>query len=288
MTAIIKSPDDLMKLEDNFFIGEAPEMTDSSITFKGKGNVLFVEKGVRLRSSKVAFEGNNGLVMLGGNKHPYMLDTTVYNNCSVIFGRDNYFNGVCRIIVSEQCSVIVGNECLISFGIWIRTADPHLVFDSSTHQRVNISRNVLIGDHVWIGQNALILKGTRIGSGSIIGAMSLVAGKTIPSNSSWGGNPAKQIKSGIFWEGSCVHAWTSKKTKRFSKWDGNEFIFEHNNDNNSVSTELSSFPKGKASASERANWYLDGFFEKSEKNRFAIPPLPKRNGLRILNRFLKQ
>ena len=79
----------------------------------------------------------------------------------------------------------------------MRTADPHLIYNIVDNQRINHSRSIYIGDHVWIGQNAMILKGSSIHSGSVIGAMSLVAGKTIHSNSCWGGNPVRMLKENI-------------------------------------------------------------------------------------------
>ena len=70
-----------------------------------------------------------------------------------------------------------------------------------------------MGDHVWLGQTATVLKGTQVDSGSIIGAMSLVAGKRIGHNESWGGNPARRLGDGVFWERSCVHNWQQEQTE---------------------------------------------------------------------------
>lgn len=282
---VIEEPSELLTLDDNVMFGCPPEMVNSTITIKGKNNVLFIEEGVKLRSSKITFEGNNGLIMLGKNRHYYVLDISINNNCSVILGRNIYFNGACHIIVSEQCSVVMGDDCLVSFEVWIRTADPHLVYDSITHKRINASRNVYIGDHVWLGQHAFVLKGTTVGSGSIIGAMSLVAGKTIPSNESWGGNPAKQIKRNVFWEESCVHTWTSKKTKKHAKWEGNEFIFEPSND--SLFSNGTAFPKGSTPALDRLDWYRGICYENSVKNRFFIDAPQQPGRLQKLKRLLR-
>lgn len=61
--------------------------------------------------------------------------------------------------------------------------------------------------------------------GSIIGAKSLVSGKKIPSNTIWGGNPAKQIKSNIFFDSRCVHSYTSKKTEKTLKNTSKNWIY---------------------------------------------------------------
>ena len=274
----IQSAEGLLDMQDNVFAGALPVLSNSSITIKGKNNHLYFEEGVRLESSRITLEGNNGLVMLGRSRHAYKVDLSINTNCSIVFGRDNYFNGQLHIIASEGRNVVVGDNCLLSFGIWIRTADPHLVFDCETHERINYSKDVVIGDHVWIGQNAMMLKGTTIGSGSIVGAMSLVSGKCIPSNTSWGGNPAKQIKSGIFWEESCVHSWTPKKTKARAKWEGSEFIF--NQDETCLLTKRRPFPKSITPAIERCEWHLSHGYDSRATNRFAIGQQPpgKDNG----------
>lgn len=83
-------------------------------------------------------------------------------------------------------------------GIWIRNADPHLIYDINTKKRINNTKSIFIGDHVWLGQSVIILKGTQIASGSIVGAMGLVSETMIPSNECWGGVSAKRIRGGVF------------------------------------------------------------------------------------------
>ena len=37
------------------------------------------------------------------------------------------------------------------------------IYDAETQERINPSRNAMLGDHVWIGQSAMLLKGaTRV------------------------------------------------------------------------------------------------------------------------------
>jgi len=107
-------------------------------------------------------------------------------------------NGKLNIVVSEQKNIFIGDGCLFSFDIWIRTGDAHLIYDSNLKSRINFSGSIYIGDHVWIGQHVFILKETKIGSGSVIGSMSIIPGKILESNASYAGNPVKKIKSNIF------------------------------------------------------------------------------------------
>ncbi|MFE4813367.1 hypothetical protein ACFQ9Y_19885 [Peribacillus simplex] len=68
---------------------------------------------------------------------------------------------------------------MLSSGVVVRLADPHLVYDGTTRKRINRTKSVYLGDHIWIGQDVMILKGVEVGTGSILGAMSLVT-KIVP------------------------------------------------------------------------------------------------------------
>ena len=251
------------------FLAPPPSLqNNASITFAGKNNVLLVEPGVKIEG-RVKFQGDNSLVVLSSNKHTYFLNLTLHNNCSFAMGSDNYLNGTLNVIVSEERHVLIGSGGLYSFGIWIRTADPHLVYDSTTLQRINPSKDVLIGDHVWLGQSSFILKGTTIGSGSIVGAMGVVAGKTIPSNTSWAGNPAKQIASDIFWDGRCVHSWTKTETAANQQYKSRNYIYKQEGSAIGLRN-LANELHGAGTALERANLCEKHLLNNSDPNRFAI------------------
>ena len=265
----ITTGEELLSITGNSFIGTIPEMSNSSIEFNGTGNVLYCEEGVKMRGSRLLFNGDNAVIALGKSRHTYVLRVTVNNNCSALFGRNIYFNQALNAIASEECSIVMGDECLVSFGVWIRTADPHLVYSATSHERINPSKDVVIGDHVWIGQNALILKGSNIGSGSIIGGMAVVSGKRIESNTSWAGNPAKFIAGDLFWERSCVHTWTTENTEKHKTYPSSEFIFSP--DKTTISAkDLSARLSGLSGSKERLDYWLSLSYENRSRNRFAI------------------
>lgn len=99
------------------------------------------------------------------------MDCWCSNNSVVVLGRNIYINSYSSYILvlatTERENIIIGRDCLLSYGICMRTADLHIVYDCNTKKRINYSKSILNGDHVWIGQSALILKGSRIGSGAI-------------------------------------------------------------------------------------------------------------------------
>lgn len=202
------------------------ELCNLQIKFTGKNNILAVEEGVRFNKSSIVFSGNNSVVYLSRNRHPYKLNVLMNTDNALYIGQNTYINQQIHIILSEHQNIIIGSECLLSLGIWLRTADPHLVYDAKTHQRINPSKSILIGDHVWIGQDSLILKGTMIGSGSIVGGHSVVSNKVIPSNTVWGGNPARQLRGNVFFKSDCVHNWTAKDTEQHQMCDDQDNIYK--------------------------------------------------------------
>lgn len=287
---VIKQASDFDRLEDNLLLGTLPLLQkNASITFTGKNNVLLAEPGVKIEGG-IKFQGDNSLVVLSSNKHTYFLNLTLHNNCSFIMESDNYLNGTLNVIVSEERHVLIGSGGLYSFGIWIRTADPHLVYDSTTLRRINPSKDVLIGDHVWLGQSSFILKGTTIGSGSIVGAMGVVAGKAIPSNTSWAGNPAKQIASNIFWDGRCVHSWTKTETAANQQYKSHNYIYKQ--DGSAIGLrDLADELHGAGTALERANLCEKRLLNNSNPNRFAInatAPNPSKNSESPFRKLFKK
>ena len=283
----ITEPELLKNLPDgNTFIGTFPSMKNSSINFNGSNNIFYCDANVRLVNTTLTFNGNNCVIYLCQNKHPYKLDVVTYNNSAFYIGRDNYFNKKLSAILSEQKHIFIGDDGLFSFGIWMRIADPHLIYDISSKKRLNPTKSIYLGDHVWVGQSALLLKGTQIHSGSIVGAMSVVSGKTIPSNTSWAGNPAHQIAENIFWTGKCVHTWQDNETSQNATCDTNLYTYKHTK-NEFISFEQIDTALTSAATAQDRYIYLSNLTKNKKKNRFALSGAPhKKGGYSILNHLI--
>ena len=106
--------------------------------------------------------------------------------------------------LQEYTSVTIGNDCMFSYDIDMRTNDGHSIFDIKTGKNINStyeiskSRSIVIGNHVWVGMRSIVLYHTEIGDGSIIGANSLVKNR-IPNNCIAVGSPAKVVKTDVAW-----------------------------------------------------------------------------------------
>lgn len=188
-----------------------------------KGNI-FERHNVFMRGLRLAFYGRDNEVILGGIKpsaltnchieihgshHKVMIesgvgakDLTIYcadTNCLVHIKEDTQISGKTELAVMEGTKIEVGKDGLFSANITLRAGDSHSVIDATTGERINHSKDIIVGDHVWIGNTVIVTKGTVIGDHSVVATGSVVTGKTFPANSAIGGNPAKVIKEGVSW-----------------------------------------------------------------------------------------
>ena len=122
------------------FFSSTSVLLNSAITFSGENNILFCGKDVVLSDCNINFNGNNSVIYLCSSRHEYKLNVTANHNCAFYAGKDNYFNGILNVVLSEQKHVFIGNEGLFSFGIWLRVADPHLVYSVADKKDVIIQK----------------------------------------------------------------------------------------------------------------------------------------------------
>jgi acetyltransferase-like isoleucine patch superfamily enzyme len=184
--------------------------------------VLIIENPEAVRARlKVTFCGAEGRITLRGSHIPRgeirclednasaditcsndqtVLDLWLYKHSlfamkarSVMFGLHAY--------VYDRTKITIGENCLFSNGISLRTSDHHSIIDLDTLQQLNFPADIIIGDHVWICPDVMVLKGVEIGAGSIIASRALVQ-KSVPPKELWGGVPARMIKQRVSWVGS--------------------------------------------------------------------------------------
>lgn len=213
----------------NKILNFEPKLINTELTFSGSNNILICDENVTILNSKIQFNGDNSIIYLSSNCNNYLLIVSIFNDSTLYIDENCYFNNLLFLILSESKNIFIGKDCLFSSGVWIRLADPHLIYDIDTMERINLSENIYIGDHVWIGQDSMLLKGSTIGSGSIVGAKSLISSKNVPSNSIWGGNPVRELRTNIFFDGQSVHAYTKKDTEQSMKYDSRKWVFEKDN-----------------------------------------------------------
>lgn len=168
----------------------------------GKNNSVYIGYGTMIHNCTIQIRGNNNKIIIGCN---CMLRNRISfwitgNNCSIILGNgitfqhSNHFN--CQ---EDGCSIVVGDDCMFSNNIIVRTSDSHPIYDMNTGKRLNLAKDIRIGNHVWIAPNSRIMKGSDISDGCVVGSNTLVT-KYIPSNVLVVGMPAKIVRQDIRWE----------------------------------------------------------------------------------------
>lgn len=264
----ITNAEDLLNLEDNEFLGELPKLTNSQININGKNNILICEDDVSLWNCRLDFNNDNSIIYLSGNSFDYYFNISCNGNNVCFIGKNNYFNGQLHLILSESKNIFIGNDCMFSHGISVRTADAHLLYNSKTKERINYSKSIYIGDHVWLGQNVIILKGSQIGSGATIGAGSIISNKVIPSNTTFAGSPARLIHEDSFWIGYSVHSWDDETTQKYSKHESDMFIYTP--DESTLSFDEIENELNNIKTSDELLNYIEEHLLFSSKNRFSI------------------
>lgn len=144
----------------------------------------------------INFLGKHNKVFLGKNMIIGNLNISMGNNSVCSIGDNTDIGGA--VLDVSNAKLEIGESCLLSAEVIIRTHDSHHIFDLKTHKRVNYEEDVIIGDHVWVGYRAQLLSSFSIGDGSVIGAGAVTSGK-FGGHVVIVGSPARVIRSGICW-----------------------------------------------------------------------------------------
>lgn len=211
---------------NNKIIGDI-ELLNSKIEFKGDNNIFICKSKLTLENCSVRFTGSNSLIYIDENFSPMSLNMRVGNDSVIYIGKRAYVNRTSHLYATERKNIIIGDELLLSFGVYFRTADPHIICDTESKERINFSKSILVGDRVWFGQDSLVLKGNTIGSGSIIGGHSVLSNKNVKSNTLYAGNPAKKIRENVFYTSpKSTHNFTEEDELNSKYYDGEAYVYE--------------------------------------------------------------
>lgn len=172
-----------------------------TVLVKGKNNEIVIEDYTRLIHTSIIIQGNNNKVVIG--RKCYLKDAEIYIEDSggmISIGKDTSICGKTHLACIEGRKIEIGEGCLFSSDIVLRTGDSHSILNLDG-KRINPSKDIKIGNHVWIGNRAILLKGSEIGDNSIVATGTVVTKKFEIKNIILGGNPSKIIKENITWDG---------------------------------------------------------------------------------------
>ena len=167
----------------------------------GIGNTICVMGGGIVNNAKVRIRGNNNALVIGENVHigPRCSFWMEGNNISIVIGAGTTFTHTVHFCAQEDGTHIeVGDDCMFSNNIIVRTSDSHPIYDYGTQKRLNPAVSVRIGRHVWVAPGSVVMKGADIGDGVVVGSHTMV-NKKIPANVLVVGMPQRIVKENIYW-----------------------------------------------------------------------------------------
>ena len=169
------------------------------IDIHGNQNRIVIKDGAQIENTHIFMRGSHHTLEIG--ERCYITGDSLWfedYGCHLTIGNDTSIQGAHIAVIEPGRRVEIGEDCLLSNDIDIRTGDSHSVIDLTTMDRTNYALDVKIGSHVWICTRVQILKGVNIGKQSIVGAGSIVT-SDIPPNCLAVGVPARVIKPGVTW-----------------------------------------------------------------------------------------
>jgi|SRR5690606_27979278 len=190
-------------LRNRFQVASVRANSRLQINVMGDDNHLTLNG--ELRHVSINIEGNNNRIKVGTESFLTWTELTILANDSditigdgvIVRGKSSHPNVL--LTRGEPSRIVIGDGCICSYGIEMRTSDSHPILDAQG-ERINLSSDITLEDHVWIGTRCMILKGAYLGSGTILAAASVLTRRRIGRNSIAAGIPARVIREGIRWE----------------------------------------------------------------------------------------
>ena len=184
--------------------GDSDVLLESAVgklKIEGSGNTVRIGASSTLGGLEIQIRGSNNSLEIESGRifGGAFFGFERVNNSKIRIGRRTTAGSGFSIQIHEQSDVTLGDDCMLSTGVFISSTDMHPIFDLATGERINVSRSIHIGDHVWLGRNVSVQKGAVIGDGAIIG-QSAIVNKSIGANCLAVGMPAKTIREGVEWK----------------------------------------------------------------------------------------
>ncbi len=178
------------------------KLSGANININGDNNRIELELPLSdLRHCKFNIRGNDNVIRIGASQKDIKLNLDLAFSCHnrrVIIGRD-FSSGGTGIFLNEDNAVFeCGENCMFSYGIDIRT-DGHAIMDMNGNV-LNTKSHICLGNRVWLGARVSLTKNVTIPDDSIVGSGSVVTKRFDKPHVVLGGNPARVIKEGIYWD----------------------------------------------------------------------------------------
>ncbi len=168
------------------------------IRIAGRDNEVSIGDGCRLHDLKILVAGDSLRVEIADNcrLRGKIKAEDVGSRIEVGAGTtmENAYLGA-----YEGTSIRIGENCMFSDQVGLRTGDMHSIVEKATGARLNPSRSIAIEPGVWLCREVTVLKGCTIGSGTVVGGYSVVT-DSLPAGVLAVGSPAGIVRKGVSWQ----------------------------------------------------------------------------------------
>lgn len=175
----------------------------SRIHIKGNDNKIFISRANSITNLFINLKGNNKLLTIeetSKNINNLKFTSIRGNNQKLIIGKNFSCGGLEVQMNDGQEKCTIGDNCLFSWGIKMRTSDGHSIIDLDTGRPINLPKDIAIAEHVWVGEDVKFLKGAEIAKNCVVGGYSVVTKKFSTENCIIAGTPAIIVKRNINWD----------------------------------------------------------------------------------------
>jgi acetyltransferase-like isoleucine patch superfamily enzyme len=169
------------------------------IQIEGNNHVLRIAENTVVRNMNILFSGAHNVVEIGKGCNLRGAIHMRQAKSKLVIGAGTTFVGA-HLFAMEGKSILIGEDCMFSSGIFVRTSDEHPIYDLHGGERLNEAQDVVLGRHVWIGEGATLGKGANIPEGCVIGARSYVSKRLTRTNSIYAGAPARLMRESVVWD----------------------------------------------------------------------------------------
>lgn len=175
----------------------ASRLTQTQIQIQGNNNTVRIGNGCRLHDLKILMTGDSLHVEISDHcrlRGKIKLEDV---GSQVVLGvgttMENAYLGA-----FEGLRVELGNDCMLSDQVGLRTSDMHSIMDAASGRRINPAKSIILEPHVWVCRGATVLKGCTIGSGSVVGGYAVVT-SSLPPATLAAGIPATVVRTNVRW-----------------------------------------------------------------------------------------
>lgn len=195
-------------------ISDYSNLKQYSLTINGDNNTLKLNDFEGNARVYISVDGDNSIFEIGkGNTIKNDLSINYWNTADqrvngscIKIGDNNFFNGSNNVIIAPlNTKVVIGSGNLFAGSIMIWARNDHIIYDLKTKKRLNIDRDIIIGDNNWIGQNTTVLPGGSLCDNSVVGYGTLLNKRIKKSNVLVAGVPAEIKRKKINWSRASLY-----------------------------------------------------------------------------------